>query len=161
MQGNPAVIEFMNEALTAELTAINQYFAAAKIADNWGWKTLAEQYRSESMSEMRDAELLIERILLLDGLPNVQRLGTVMIGETVPEQLAADRQLEEGAIARYRSGVALCLEHGDAGTRELLERILVGEEEHLDWIETQQTMIADIGLELYLQSQVGSAAAAG
>lgn len=155
MQGNPAVIEFLNEALTAELTAINQYFAAAKIAENWGWGVLAAKYREESMSEMRDAEHLMERILLLDGLPNVQRLGTVMIGETVPEQLAADRQLEQGAIDRYRSGIALCLEHGDAGSRDLLERILVGEEAHLDWIETQEHMIADIGLERYLLSQVG------
>ena len=161
MQGNPAVIEFLNEALTAELTAINQYFAAGKISDNWGWKLLAAQYREESLSEMRDAEHLIERILLLDGLPNVQRLGTVMIGETVPEQLAADRQLEEGAIGRYRSGIALCLEHSDAGSRELLERILVGEEAHLDWIETQQRMISDIGLERYLLSQVGPGAQAG
>ncbi len=161
MQGHPAVIEFLNEALTAELTAVNQYFAAAKIADNWGWKLLGAKYREESISEMRDAEHLIERILLLDGLPNVQRLGTVMIGETVPEQLEADRQLEEGAIARYRSGVALCLEHGDAGSRELLERILVAEEEHLDWIETQLRMISDIGVERYLLSQAGPDPAAG
>ncbi len=158
MQGNPAIIEFLNEALTAELTAINQYFMASKMTDNWGWKLLSEKYRTESMSEMRDAEDLIERILLLDGLPNVQRLGTVMIGETVPEQLEADRQSEETAIEQYRSGIALCLEHGDTGTRELLERLLVGEEEDLDWIETQQRMISDIGLELYLQSQVGAAA---
>jgi len=104
---------------------------------------------------MRDAEKLIERILLLDALPNMQRLGTVMIGETVPEQLALDRQLEENAIDRYRSGVRLCLDHGDAGTRELLEHLLVGEEEHLDWIETQQSIIEDIGVERYLQSQIG------
>ena len=155
MQGSPEVIEFLNEALTAELTAINQYFAASKIADNWGYHRLASKYHEESVEEMRDAEKLMERILLLDALPNMQRLGTVMIGETVPEQLALDRQLEEHAIDRYRSGVRLCLDHGDAGTRELLEHLLVGEEEHLDWIETQQSVIADIGIQNYLQAQMG------
>ncbi|MXY02164.1 MAG: bacterioferritin [Acidimicrobiales bacterium] len=157
MQGSPEVIEFLNEALTAELTAINQYFAASKIAENWGYDRLASQYHEESVEEMRDAEKLMERILLLDALPNMQRLGTVMIGETVPEQLALDRQLEEAAIDRYRAGVRLCLDQGDAGTRELLEHLLVGEEEHLDWIETQQSLIEDIGVERYLQSQIGDA----
>lgn len=155
MQGSPEVIEFLNEALTAELTAINQYFAASKIASNWGYDRLASKYHEESVEEMRDAEKLMERILLLDALPNMQRLGTVMIGETVPEQLALDRQLEEHAIDRYRSGVRLCLDQGDAGTRELLEHLLVGEEEHLDWIETQQSLIDDIGIERYLLSQIG------
>ena len=116
---------------------------------------MASKYHEESIEEMRDAEKLMERILLLDALPNMQRLGTVMIGETVPEQLALDRQLEEHAIDRYRSGVRLCLDHGDAGTRELLEHLLVGEEEHLDWIETQQSLIEDIGVERYLLSQIG------
>lgn len=157
MRGDPEIIEFLNEALTAELTAINQYFAAAKITQNWGWHRLAGAYRSESMDEMRDAERLMDRILVLDGLPNVQRLGTVMIGETVPEQLALDRQLEEAAIERYRTGIKLCLDRGDAASRELLEHILVGEEEHLDWIETQERMIADIGIERYLQAQIGDA----
>ena len=156
MRGSPEVIDFLNEALTAELTAINQYFAASKIASNWGYERLASQYREESMEEMRDADRLIERILLLDALPNMQRLGAVMIGETVPEQLSLDRQLEEAAIERYRNGVRLCLEHGDAGTRELLEQVLVGEEEHLDWIETQQSLIEDIGVERYLQSQISA-----
>ena len=155
MQGATEVIQFLNEALTAELTAINQYFAASKIADNWGYGRLASKYHEESISEMRDAEKLMERILLLDALPNMQRLGTVMIGENVAEQLALDRQLEEAAIGRYREGVRLCLEQGDAGTRELLEHVLVGEEEHLDWIETQQSVIDDIGIERYLQSQIG------
>lgn len=155
MQGSPEVIEFLNEALTAELTAINQYFAASKIADNWGYGRLASKYHVESVEEMRDAEKLMERILLLDALPNMQRLGAVMIGETVPEQLSLDRQLEEAAIERYRVGVRLCLDHGDAGTRELLEHLLVGEEEHLDWIETQQSLIDDIGVERYLLSQIG------
>ena len=103
---------------------------------------------------MRDAEKLMDRILLLEGLPNLQRLGTVMVGETVPEQLELDLALEVDAVDRYRRGIELTLEHGDAGTRELLEHLLEGEEEHLDWIETQQRVIADIGIERYLQSQL-------
>ncbi|MCY3806326.1 MAG: bacterioferritin, partial [bacterium] len=138
MQGSPKVIEFLNEALTSELTAINQYFAHAKICENWGYNRLAAKYREESIEEMNDAEKLMDRILLLNGMPNVQRLNSVRIGETVPEQLASDRSLEEHAIAMYRRGVALALDEGDPGTRELLEHLVVGEEEHLDWIESQQ-----------------------
>ncbi|MCY4102757.1 MAG: bacterioferritin [bacterium] len=155
MQGSPKVIEFLNEALTSELTAINQYFAHAKICENWGYNRLAAKYREESIEEMNDAEKLMDRILLLDGMPNVQRLNSVRIGETVPEQLASDRSLEEHAIAMYRRGVALALDEGDPGTRELLEHLVVGEEEHLDWIESQQQIIGDIGVERYLQSQIG------
>lgn len=153
MNGSPKVIEFLNEALTAELTAINVYFAASKISDNWGWSKLAEKYREESMEEMHDAEKLIDRILLLDGHPNLQRYGNVLLGETVLEQLNIDRQLEQNAVDMYRRGVALCLDEGDPGTRELLEELVVGEEEHLDWIDTQLKVIEDIGIELYLQSQ--------
>lgn len=148
------MIEFLNEALTAEITAINQYFAQAKLCENWGWTRLAKKFRDESIDEMHDAEKLIDRILLLEGLPNLQRLGKVMVGETVPEQLELSLVLEADAVARYRRGVALTLEHGDAGSRELLEHLLVGEEEHLDWIETQQRVIDDIGVERYLQSQL-------
>ncbi len=155
MQGSPKIIEFLNEALTSELTAINQYFAHAKICENWGYNRLAAKYREESIEEMNDAEKLMDRILLLDGMPNVQRLNSVRIGETVPEQLASDRSLEEHAIAMYRRGVALALDEGDPGTRELLEHLVVGEEEHLDWIESQQQIIGDIGVERYLQSQIG------
>ena len=155
MQGSPKVIEFLNEALTSELTAINQYFAHAKICENWGYNRLAAKYREESIEEMNDAEKLMDRILLLNGMPNVQRLNSVRIGETVPEQLASDRSLEEHAIAMYRRGVALALDEGDPGTRELLEHLVVGEEEHLDWIESQQQIIGDIGVERYLQSQIG------
>jgi bacterioferritin len=155
MKGSPAVIEFLNESLTAELTAINQYFAHAKLCENWGWSRLATKYRHESIEEMQDAEKLMDRILLLGGMPNLQRLGSVRVGETVPEQLDLDRDLEVDATARYRRGVVLTLQEGDPGTRELLEHLLVGEEEHLDWIETQQRVIADIGLELYLQAQIG------
>ena len=154
MNGSPAILEFLNEALTAELTAINQYFAHSKLCENWGWKRLAHKYREESFEEMRDAEHLIDRILLLDGMPNLQRLGSVRIGETVREQLDLDRELEVAAIDRYRRGAALAVDEGDPGTRELLERLVIGEESHLDWIDTQLTMIDDIGIELYTQSQI-------
>ena len=154
MQGDPEIIEFLNEALTAELTAINQYFAHAKLCENWGYERLGKHYREESIEEMRDAEKLMDRILLLDGMPNLQRLGTVRVGETVDEQLALDKEVEEAAIERYRRGVVLCLEKADAGTREVLEHLLLGEEEHLDWIETQQSRIADIGLPRYQQSMM-------
>jgi bacterioferritin len=154
MKGSPKVIEFLNEALTAELTAINQYFAHAKLCENWGWSRLAAKYRSESIEEMHDAEKLMDRILLLDGFPNLQRLGSLRVGETPAEQFIADRALEEEAIERYRRGVVLALEEGDPGTRELLEHLVVGEEEHLDWIETQLNVIDEIGMERYLQSQI-------
>lgn len=156
MKGSPKVIEFLNEALTAELTAINQYFAHAKLCQNWGWERLAAKYREESIEEMRDAETLIDRILLLDGMPNLQRLGSVRIGETPLEQFDVDKLLEEEAIDRYRRGVVLALEEGDPGTREVLEHLVLGEEAHLDWIETQLHAIGDIGIERYLQSQLGS-----
>lgn len=155
MNGSPEVIEFLNEALTAELTAINQYFIHSKLCENWGWKRLAAKYREESFEEMRDAEHLMDRIILLDGMPNMQRLGGVRIGETVKEQLDVDRELEVVAIDRYRRGVALTLELGDPGTRDLLERLVLGEEAHLDWIDTQLSMIDDIGIELYTQHQIG------
>jgi bacterioferritin len=154
MKGEPRIIEFLNDALTAEVTAINQYFAHAKLCENWGWLRLAAKYRSESIEEMRDAERLIDRILLLEGMPNLQRIGSVRIGETPMEQFELDKALEEEAIDRYRSGVALTLDEGDPGTRELLEDLVVGEEEHLDWIETQLHAISDIGIERYLQSQL-------
>lgn len=156
MQGSPKIIEFLNEALTAELTAINQYFVHSKLCESWGWQRLAEKYREESFEEMRDAEHVMDRIILLDGIPNMQRLGSVRIGETVEEQLDVDRDLEIAAIDRYRRGVALAVEEGDPGTRALLERLVVGEEEHLDWIDTQLTMIRDIGIQQYTQSQIGS-----
>lgn len=157
MQGDLEVIEFLNEALTSELTAINQYFAHYKICENWGFVRLAEKYKAESIEEMQDAEKLIDRIIFLEGMPNLQRLGSVNIGETVPEQFEVDYQLEVDAVARYKRGVKLCMDKGDYGTRELLERILVAEEEHADWIETQMHVLESVGLERYLQSQAESA----
>lgn len=154
MQGDPEVIELLNEVLTAELTTINQYFIHAKMCENWGYTRLARKVHEESIDEMRDAESIIERILYLEGTPNLQRLGSVLVGETVPEQLDLDAEIERAAIERYNRGIALAVAKGDNGTRELLEEKLTGEEEHLDWIETQQRLIAEVGLANYLAQQM-------
>jgi bacterioferritin len=154
MRGDAEVIELLNEVLTAELTTINQYFIHAKLCDNWGYAKLAKKQRDESIDEMRDAEAIIERILYLDGVPNLQRLGPVRVGETVPEQLEVDSQIEREAIERYNRGIALAVARGDNGTRELLERKLTGEESHLDWLETQIRLIAEVGLSNYLSVQI-------
>lgn len=154
MQGDAGVIELLNEVLTAELTAINQYFVDAKMLDNWGYERLGKHFRDESIDEMRDADRLIERILYLDGVPNLQRLGTVKVGESPLEKLHAALELEREAIARLNRGIALCADTGDNGTRELLEDILEGEEEHADWVETQLAAIGQIGVELYLSQQL-------
>jgi len=154
MQGNPAIIEMLNEVLTAELTAVNQYLIHAKMCDNWGFDRLAEKIRDESIDEMKDAEALIERILYLEGVPNLQRLGPVMVGETVPEQFDLDLAVEVAAVERYNRGIALAVEHGDNGTRELFERRLLGEESHADWLESQIELIRQVGVENYLATQI-------
>jgi bacterioferritin len=154
MQADAAIIELLNEVLTAELTAINQYFIHAKMCDNWGYHRLAEHGRDESIDEMKHAERLIERILYFDGVPNMQRLFTVRVGETVPEQFELDVELEYDAVERLNRGIALAVEKGDNGTRELLAEILVSEEDHIDWLETQQETIRQVGLERYLGHQI-------
>jgi bacterioferritin len=154
MEGNPRVIELLNEVLTAELTAINQYFVHAKMQANWGFKRLHERTRHESIDEMKHAEELTERILFLEGIPNLQRLGSLRIGENVQEQLELDLALEHEAIARFNAGIATCVEVGDNGTRELLASMLVSEEEHTDWLETQLEAIRIVGLENYLTEQL-------
>jgi bacterioferritin len=154
MQGSEAVIDILNEVLTAELTAINQYFIHARLCDHWGYDRLAEKMRHESIDEMKDADSVIERILFLDGVPNMQRLGSVAVGETVSEQLELDADLERSAIERYNRGIALAVAEGDNGTRDLFERQLLGEEEHLDWIESQLGLIGQVGLENYLAQQI-------
>lgn len=154
MQGSPAVIEILNEVLTAELTAINQYFIHARMCDNWGYDRLAEKLRHESIDEMKDADSVIERLLYLEGVPNMQRLNPVGVGETVLEQMELDADLERAAVERYNRGIALAVAEGDNGTRELFERQLRGEEEHLDWIESQLELIRQVGLENYLSQQI-------
>ncbi len=156
MQGNPAVLEVLNDVLTAELTAINQYFIDSKMCSNWGYDHLAEHIRADSIDEMKDAEMLIDRILYLDGVPNLQRLGQVMVGETVVEKLNLALELETAAIARLQAGVNLCEEQNDNGSRQLLEEILSGEEEHADWLETQLELVRQLGEPFYLSQQVRS-----
>ena len=154
MQGNTDIIELLNDVLTAELTAINQYFIHAKMRENWGFPRLAAVARKESIEEMEDADKLIERILYLEGVPNLQRYDPVMVGETVPEQLEAELRTERAAIERYNRGIALAVAKGDNGTRELLEGRLVDEEAHADWLESQLHVIATVGVQNYLQSQM-------
>ena len=156
MQGDPEVIEFLNEALTAELTAINQYFIHAKMCESWGFERLAKKNYEESIDEMKDAERVIERILYLEGVPNLQRLGSVLVGETVPEQHRLDLDLERAAIERYNRGVALARDKGDNGSAELLEDLLTDEEAHADWLEGQINLIEQVGLENYLAQQIRS-----
>ncbi len=154
LKGAQAVIDLLNDVLTAELTAINQYFVDAKMCENWGYAALADHIRADSIDEMGDAEKLIERILYLDGVPNLQRLGSVKVGETVPEKLSLALALEADAIGRLNEGIAVCTELGDNGSRELLVTILEGEEEHADWLEAQLQLIEQVGESLYLAQQV-------
>ena len=154
MQGDPAIISMLNDVLTAELTAINQYFIHAKMCGNWGYDRLAEHSRQESIEEMKHADEIIERILFFDGVPNMQRLNPVRVGETVPEQFQLDLELEYDAVKRFNAGIAACVAASDNTTRALLERILVSEEDHIDWLETQQETISQIGEANYLAQQL-------
>jgi bacterioferritin len=154
MKGHDKVIDLLNEVLTGELTAINQYFIHARMCENWGYERLWKKLRAESIDEMKDADELIKRILYLEGLPNLQRLGKVMVGTTVLEQLKLDLQLEKDAIKRLNDGIDLCRSVGDNGSAELLEHVLEGEEEHADWIETQLSLIEQVGEQNYLHQQI-------
>ena len=154
MQGNADIIELLNDVLTAELTAINQYFIDAKMLGNWGYERLAEKFREDSIEEMKDADELIERILYLDGMPNLQRLGTVRVGENPVEKLEAALEVEKEAIQRLNRGIGLCTTVADHGSRELLEKILAGEEEHADWLETQLELVRQLGDQHYLSQQL-------
>jgi bacterioferritin len=156
MQGQPEIIEFLNEALTAELTAVNQYFGHSRMLSNWGYKTLADHARDESMDEMKHADALIERIIFLAGMPNLQRLGSVRLGEDPVEQLRLDLEVEVEAVERFNRGIALAVDQGDNGTRELLAGMLVSEEKHVDWLETQLFLVESLGAQLYLSEQLGS-----
>ena len=152
MKGSNEIIELLNEVLTAELTAINQYFVDAKMIANWGYDRLAAKFREDSIDEMKDADVLIERILYLEGIPNLQRLGTVRVGETVVEKLEAALDVERAAIERLNRGIAACTAQGDNGSRDVLEGILGGEEEHADWLETQLDLVERLGEQLYLST---------
>lgn len=150
MRSDPEILTALNEVLTAELTAINQYFLHAKIMDDWGFSRLAAHTRAESIDEMKHAEQVTERVLFLDGLPNYQRYFPLRIGETVPEMFEADLRLEYEAVERLNTGIALATAKSDNGTRELFEQILVSEEDHIDWLETQIESIRQVGAENYL-----------
>lgn len=156
MKGNSSVIDALNDVLTAELTGINQYFIHARMCENWGYQRLWEKLRAESIEEMKHADELIERILFLEGIPNMQRLAKVNVGETVPEQLKLDMALEKDAIDRLNKGVELCRSLGDNGTRALLEKMVTSEEDHLNWIEAQLELIAQVGEGNYLAQQIKS-----
>jgi bacterioferritin len=149
-----AVIEVLNEVLTAELTAINQYFIHAELCNHWGFKKLYKEARAQSIDEMKHAELLIERVLFLNGIPNVQRLGKISIGENVKEQFQLDSALESEAVTRLGRGIMLCRENGDIGSALLLEEILKSEEEHLNWIRTQIELMDRLSEQGYLANQV-------
>ena len=154
MKGDDRVIDLLNDVLTGELTAINQYFLHARICENWGYQRLWKKLRDESLDEMKHADKLIDRLLYLDGLPNLQRYHKINVGQTVPEQLRLDLELERAAVAALNAGVELCRGLGDNGTRDLVEDILTAEEGHIDWIEEQMELIRQVGEAHYLSQQI-------
>jgi bacterioferritin len=155
MKGDPQVIDALNRALTVELTAINQYFCQAKMCKNWGYMKLAAKHYEESMGEMKHAEKLIDRILFLEGTPEIARYDVIRVGTDVKEQFENDLKLEMGGVQHYNATVDLCVKLKDNGTRELIAPILVESEEHVDWLETQLDLIGAIGLQNYLSEQMG------
>ena len=154
MKGNDEVIQVLQDVLCAELTAINQYFLHARMCENWRYRRLAEHSRKESLEEMKHAQLLIDRILYLEGAPNLQKYMKINVGRTVPEQHQLDLQLEKDAVPRLNAGIELARAKEDNGTRLLLEQILKDEEEHIDWLEAQLHQIQEIGVENYLAQQM-------
>src|SRR5687767_10348254 len=154
MKGDPKVIDLLNEVLTGELTAINQYFLHAKMCQNWGYQRLHEHIRKESIDEMKHADKLIERVLYLEGLPNVQRLGKINIGQTVVEMLKNDLAVETVAIPLLNRGIDQCRQAGDNGSEHLLIEILTSEEAHVDWLEAQLELVKQVGEANYLSQQI-------
>jgi len=154
MKGDTKIIALLNEVLKAELTAINQYFLHAEMCENWGYYNLNAITRKESIEEMTHAEKLMERILLLDGTPNMSELFKINVGQNVEQQLKNDLQLEYTAVKRLNDGIQLCVEKNDNGSRELLEKILVDEEHHIDWLEGQLHAIGEMGIQNYLSQQL-------
>ena len=154
MKGSRKVVDVLNDVLAAELVGINQYFLHAKMCKNWGFHRIAEVDYHESIDEMKHADSLVERILFLEGLPNLQKLGRVRVGQSVPEQLALDLGLEVEAVRRLNMAIAVCTAESDNTSRDLLEDILESEEKHLDWLETQLALIKQLGEKPYLAEQL-------
>lgn len=154
MKGNDAILEALNDVLTAELTAINQYFIHHKMCENWGYAKLSKKKYDESIEEMKHADKVIARILYFDGIPNMQRMNPVLVGENAIEQHEIDLALELEAVKRLNVGIALAREHADNGTRELFEQILVEEEESVDWHEAQLHLVSEVGRERYLAEMI-------
>jgi bacterioferritin len=151
---DPKIIDLLNEVLTGELTAINQYFLHARMCKNWGYARLGEKIYKESIDEMRHADWLVERILFLEGLPNLQRLGTLSIGQTVVEVLKNDHGLEMVAVPMLNRGIKVCRDLGDNGSEDLLTKILVSEEAHVDWLEQQLELVRQVGEAHYMAQQI-------
>lgn len=151
---DPKILELLNELLTDELTAVNQYWIHARMCHNWGYERLWEKIRAEAIDEMKHADELVERILYLDGVPNLQRLNKINVGETVKEQFELDLKLETEAITKMNEMLAVCQKLGDTGSWDLIKHILVSEEEHADWLEGQLGLIEQVGLENYLAQQI-------
>ena len=157
MQGNAQVIEALNRALTIELTAINQYFCQAKMCQNWGYHRLGDKHYEESIGEMKHAEKLIDRILFLEGTPEIARYDVIRVGSDVKEQLENDLKLELSGVASYNEAIDLCTKLKDNGTRDILAVILAESEEHVDWLEQQLHLIQTVGMPNYLQTRIGEA----
>ena len=154
MHGDPEILQILQDVLSAELTAINQYFIHARMLRNWRYMRLADHTEKESIGEMKHAQEAMDRILYFEGVPNMQKYMKINVGKTVPEMMKVDHALELDAVKRLNRGIAVASEKGDNGTRALFERILVSEEEHIDWIEAQLQQIKDIGAERYLAQQI-------
>jgi len=156
MQGNPQVIDALNRALTIELTAINQYFVQAKMCKNWGFEKLGKKHYEESIGEMKHAEKLIDRIIFLEGVPEIARYDVIRVGINVQEQLENDLALETSGVNAYNEAITLAAQVKDNGSRELMNEILVDPEEHVDWLESQLHLIQAVGLERYLAEQISA-----
>ena len=154
MKGDAKIIGLLNEVLTGELTAVNQYFLHSRMCRNWGYTRLSEHIYKESIDEMKHADELIERVLFLEGLPNVQRLGKVLVGQSVIEILKNDLELEMSAIPLLNNGIRTCRDASDNGSEDLLQRILVAEEHHVDWLEAQLALVQQVGEQNYLSQQI-------
>ncbi|MBI3107740.1 MAG: bacterioferritin [Candidatus Rokubacteria bacterium] len=157
MQGNPRVVDLLNQVLRKELTGINQYFLHSRMCKNWGYAVLAKAIYDEAIDEMKHADRVVERMLFLEGLPSMSDLDRVLVGRTVREQIDNDLALEMAALAVLRPGIGLCLEAGDHASRELLEHIIEDEERHVDWLEAQKHQIEEVGYQAYLAQQIHAA----